>query len=90
MLLSGVTPVLSQFAQRAEALQQRQATLLQALRHSPVVDEATLSKVQGTLSQVPEYHEKLETLQADMLQLARRTQSMRQRSAKLASQVADT
>ena len=38
-----------------------------------------------TVWQIPAYHAKLETLQGDMLNLARRTASMRQRSANLAA-----
>ena len=85
-LLGGVTPVLAQLAQRVEALQQPQSELLQTLRDSPLMDEAALTKVEMTIGQIPAYHEKLVTLQADMLQLATRTASMRQRSAHLASQ----
>ena len=62
------------------------AELLQTLRDSPLMDEAALANVETTIGQIPAYHEKLVTLQADMLQLATRTASMRQRSAHLASQ----
>ena len=89
-LLGEVTPVLSQLSERVEALQQPQSELLQTLRDSPLMDEAALAKVETTIAQIPAYHEKLVTLQADMLQLAHRTASMRQRSAHLASQVSDS
>ena len=85
-LLGEVTPVLSRLAERVEALQQPQSELLQTLRDSPLMDEAALANVETTIGQIPAYHEKLVTLQADMLQLATRTASMRQRSAHLASQ----
>ena len=85
-LLGEVTPVLSRLAERVEALQQPQSELLQTLRDSPLMDEAALANVEATIGQIPAYHEKLVTLQADMLQLATRTASMRQRSAHLASQ----
>ena len=85
-LLSGVTPVLSQLAERVDGLQQKQKSLLQTLHNSPLVDEAALEKAETPISQIPAYYEKLETLQADMLQLARKTASMRQRSAHLAQQ----
>ena len=71
---------------RQSGLQQKQKSLLQTLHNSPLVDEAALEKVETTISQIPAYYEKLETLQADMLQLARKTASMRQRSAHLAQQ----
>ena len=85
-LLGEVTPVLSRLAERVEALQQPQSELLQKLRDSPLMDEAALANVEATIGQIPAYHEKLVTLQADMLQLATRTANMRQRSAHLASQ----
>ena len=89
-LLGEVTPVLSRLAERVEALQQPQSELLQTLRDSPLMDEAALANVEATIGQIPAYHEKLVTLQADMLQLATRTASMRQRSAHLASQAPHT
>jgi hypothetical protein len=89
-LLGEVTPVLSRLAERVEALQQPQSELLQALCDSPLMDEAALANVEATIGQIPAYHEKLVTLQADMLQLATRTANMRQRSAHLASQALPT
>ena len=45
---------------------------------------ATRSRVEAAFAQVPAYQAKLEKIQADMRHLARRTASMRERSARLA------
>ena len=62
-----------------------QAAVLEAIAKSAeLVGAAEIARVEAAFAQVPAYQAKLEKIQADMRHLARRTASMRERSARLA------